>query len=96
MKLEFTPLFKRQFKRLKKKHYPVELIKSATIAIMTNDTAKLRSLHDHALTGNWSGFRECHPTGKLDNWVLIYLITEEDELLLTLVQTGSHRQVLNV
>lgn len=96
MKLEFTPLFKRQIKRLKKKHYPVELIQQAASAIMDQDVDHLRLLHDHSLKGEWTGFRELHPTGKLDNWILLYLITDEDEVVLTLIQTGSHKQVLNI
>ncbi|WP_296954857.1 type II toxin-antitoxin system YafQ family toxin [uncultured Dialister sp.] len=42
--------------------------------------------HDHALSGNWSGHRECHV---LPNWLLIYRI-ENDVLVLTLSRTGTH------
>ena len=41
---------------------------------------------DHALTGNYSEFRECHIA---PDWLLIYLVTE-DTLVLTLTRTGSH------
>ena len=47
--------------------------------------------HDHALTGNFAGFRECHVK---PDWLLIYLI-EKDILTLTLVDTGSHPDLLN-
>ncbi len=40
---------------------------------------------DHALTGNYSSYRECHIT--LD-WLLIYEIREK-ELLLILSRTGT-------
>lgn len=46
---------------------------------------------DHALTGNFVGFRECHIK---PDWLLIYLI-EENILTLTLVNTGSHSDLLN-
>lgn len=41
---------------------------------------------NHALTGNWSGHRECHI---LPDWLLVYRI-EEDVLVLTLARTGTH------
>ena len=41
---------------------------------------------DHALTGNLIGFRDCHIE---NDWVLIYKI-QNDVLILTLTDTGSH------
>ena len=41
---------------------------------------------DHALSGNYAGFRECHI---LPDWLLIYKV-ETDILTLTLTRTGSH------
>ncbi|MCI1553009.1 MAG: type II toxin-antitoxin system YafQ family toxin [Levilactobacillus sp.] len=95
MKIKVSPLFRRQYKKMQKKHYPIALIKTAVQAIVVQDTTKLQQLRDHALTNNWAGFRELHPTGKNDNWIMIYNITEEDELVLTLIQTGNH-DVLNI
>ena len=40
---------------------------------------------DHALTGNYSSYRECHIT---PDWLLIYEIREK-ELLLILSRTGT-------
>lgn len=39
---------------------------------------------DHQLTGNWSGYRECHIES---DWLLIY---QTDEESLFLVRTGTH------
>lgn len=39
---------------------------------------------DHALTGNYAGFRECHIK---PNWLLIYYI-EDDTIVF--VKTGTH------
>ena len=44
---------------------------------------------DHALVGNFAGFRECHIK---PDWLLVYLI-ENDVLTLTLVDTGSHSDI---
>ena len=41
---------------------------------------------DHALSGDYSGYRECHIT---PDWLLIYEI-ENDELILYLTRTGTH------
>ncbi|WP_174854847.1 type II toxin-antitoxin system mRNA interferase toxin, RelE/StbE family [Streptococcus suis] len=38
------------------------------------------------LTGNFSGYYECHI---IPDWLLIYLI-ENDILTLTLIDTGAH------
>lgn len=41
---------------------------------------------DHALTGTWVGYRECHI---LPDWLPVYRI-EDDVLVLTLARTGTH------
>jgi mRNA interferase YafQ len=41
-------------------------------------------LRDHALTGNWAGYRECHIE---PDWLLIYEITGTE---LQLARTGTH------
>jgi mRNA interferase YafQ len=41
---------------------------------------------DHALIGNYVGFRECHISS---DWLLIYRI-EDNTLILYLSRTGTH------
>lgn len=51
----------------------------------------LRSrFRDHALKGEWEGFRELHVEG---DWLLIYRI-DRDILQLVLTRTGSHDTLL--
>ena len=47
---------------------------------------------DHELRGNFAGKRECHIG---PDWLLMY---EKDEgrLILLLIRTGRHRQVLGI
>ncbi len=45
---------------------------------------------DHPLSGNWVGHRECHI---LPDWLLVYRI-DADVLVLTLVRTGTHSELL--
>lgn len=47
---------------------------------------------DHELKGSLKGFRECHIQ---PDWLLIYLI-DNDILTLTLVDTGSHSDLLRI
>lgn len=46
---------------------------------------------DHALTGDYVGFRECHIR---PDWLLIYRVSGED-LLLFLFRTGSHTDLFD-
>ncbi len=56
----------------------------------------LRKIKDHALSGQWQGYREFHPGRfsnygkKYDSWIVIYTINH-NELILTLVTTGDHK-----
>jgi mRNA interferase YafQ len=47
---------------------------------------------DHALKGKLRGTRECHLG---PDWLLGYA-KDEDRLVLLLIQTGDHRQVLGI
>ena len=48
--------------------------------------------HDHPLSGNYVGFRECHI---LPDWLLIYAI-DKDSLILIASRTGSHSDLLSI
>ena len=57
------------------------------IVMLANDELLPAKYRDHALTGNWKGYRECHVT---PDWLLVYQKTDKDELLLTLARVASH------
>lgn len=83
--LEVTS-FKRDMKRVRRGNY--DLSKLRTIVIKLAKQEKLEARYsDHALTGNWKGFRDCHIT---PDWVLIYKI---DGGILCLTRTGSHSEL---
>ncbi len=46
---------------------------------------------DHALVGDYVGFRECHI---LPDWLLIYMI-DHGQLILTVTRTGSHSDLFD-
>ena len=62
--VKFTSQFKKDVKRAEKQGKDIALMK-ATIDSLASDEPLPDKFHDHALTGNWDGFRECHlaPTG---------------------------------
>lgn len=45
---------------------------------------------DHGLSGNWTGFQECHIQG---DWLLIYRIDGND---LYLTRTGTHADLFGI
>ena len=84
------PLFERDVKRLKKKHADLARLGHAVEAVFADNPDELRKLRDHALKGNWQGYRELHIDA---DWLLIYRI-EQDELELVLTRAGSHDDLL--
>ena len=78
-----------QFKRDARKHY-LSLLTPAwgeVLNCLTNGAVIPEKYKDHALTGNYSGFRDCHIKPDL---VLIYRI---DNNVVELVRLNSHSEV---
>lgn len=91
MKIEQTSIFKRDFKRMKNKHYNMHELKEAVTVIADRDLKLLKTKYkDHHLKGEWKGYRELHIQG---DWLLIYKI-DKKRLILTLTRTGSHDELL--
>lgn len=77
--------FKKDLKIIAKRGYDINLL--INLIKLLADGLPLPEKHrDHALTGNWLNYRECHITS---DWLLIYKI-ENDILVLTLTRTGTH------
>lgn len=88
-RVKFTNQFKKSYKLMAKRGLDISLLDSVVDILRQGETLD-EKYHDHALTGNYIGFRECHIKPE---WLLIYLI-ENDILTLTLVDTGSHSDLL--
>jgi mRNA interferase YafQ len=66
----------------------VELSRLETVVVtLVAEKPLEEQYHEHALIGNWRGFRECHIQ---PDWLLIYRI-EGNEL--QLARTGSHAEL---
>ena len=83
--LIMTGQFKRDLKRIQKRGLELELLKNVIRLLLEEQTLD-EKYRDHALTGNYRGFRECHIQ---PDWLLIYAI-DHNELILTTSRTGSH------
>lgn len=83
--LVMTTQFRKDLKRINKRGKDLSLLKDV-LQTLREEQALEEKYRDHALTGNYIGFRECHI--QLD-WLLVYAINKE-ELILTASRTGSH------
>ncbi|MBQ9521607.1 MAG: type II toxin-antitoxin system YafQ family toxin [Oscillospiraceae bacterium] len=77
--------FKRDLKRAVRRGRDTALLEK-TVNTLAERRPLPESSRDHALTGDWTGYRECHIQ---PDWLLIYKVHEE-ELLLLLMRTGTH------
>lgn len=93
LKAQFTPSFKRDLKRLDKKHIddtPLMIVIDLIIENTPEALDELRRKHNmHTLTGNWTGSNECHVCNAGD-WLLIWRTGENIALM---QRTGSHDEL---
>ena len=83
--IKYETNFKKDYKRIIRRGYDPDLFE-AVVTILVNEEPLPQKYHDHPLTGNHAGHRECHIT---PDWLLIYKISQQ-ELILYLTRTGSH------
>jgi mRNA interferase YafQ len=85
-----TPIFRKRIqkdiKRLQKQGKDMRKFKVVIDQLLTGQPLPSR-YRDHALTGNWAGFRDCHIE---PDWLLIYQITATE---LILARSGSHSDI---
>lgn len=88
--IERTGQFKRDYKRLAKGRHRVTLDGDLVpvLAALANDQPLEPRHRDHALTGAWKDYRDCHVKPDL---VLIY--QKPDAGTLRLVRLGSHSEL---
>jgi len=80
-----TAQFKKDYNLAKKRGQNIGLLNDIILKLADDQVLPDKN-RDHALTGDWLGFRECHIS---PDWLLIYK-KEEDILVLTLTRLGSH------
>jgi mRNA interferase YafQ len=80
-----TSAFRRDVRRLARQGKDLSKLETVMDLLAEGERLPLK-YHDHALTGNEKGFRECHVA---PDWLLKYRM-RGDVLVLVLVRTGSH------
>lgn len=78
-----TSQFKKDLKRTKKRGKDLQKLKQIIEWVISGNPLP-EKYRDHALTGNWSGSRDCHIE---PDWILIYRINDNS---LYLERTGTH------
>ena len=75
--------FRKDIKKQRKRGKDLGKLKVVLDLLIAGEDLPARFV-DNALSGNWSGWRDCHIE---PDWILIYKITPDT---LTLGRTGSH------
>jgi mRNA interferase YafQ len=87
--LEYSNQFKKDFKKIVKLPIP-DIVEIGKVISTLQSASQLAVKYvDHPLSGNWSGYRDCHVKPDL---VLIYKI---DSNILKLARIGSHSDLFN-
>ncbi len=80
---DYTGSFKRDYKKAMKRNYDISLL-DAVVRNLINEVPLDGKHKDHALVGNYEGYRECHIQ---PNWLLIYQIGNG---MIVFERTGTH------
>ena len=88
--IAWSTQFKKDYKRSMKRNLDINLLDDIIRKLSYGDALD-ESNKDHPLSGNWTGFRECHIT---PDWLLVYKI-EYDVLVLSLTRTGTHSDIFS-
>lgn len=87
----YTKQFRKDLRRLEKSDFDLSVLERIIDSLAADETLPDRC-HDHELRGGMKGIRECHIR---PDWLLTYK-KNRDELILLLIRTGTHRQVLGI
>lgn len=83
--IKATKRFEKDLELAKRRGYNVRILKD-TINLLAAEEPLPNRYHDHALKGNYAGFRECHLA---PDWLLVYR-TDAETVTLLLFRTGTH------
>lgn len=83
--LQYTTQFRKDCKLMKKRGWDLQQLETL-LNLLCNGDKLPEHYCDHALIGNYAGFRECHIA---PDWLLIYYV-QNDRLVLVCARTGSH------
>ena len=87
-RIERSAAFKRDYKKLRRSIKDLDALLVPVLTALANDEPLAARYRDHALSGNWSQYRDCHIKPDL---VLIYAKSGNDTL--RLARLGSHSEL---
>ena len=87
----FTKKMKKDLKRMRKRGKNISEL-TTVLEILSSGKKLSEGYRDHQLSGDKADFRECHIE---PDWLLIYRI-ENDKLILTATETGSHADLFGM
>lgn len=90
LEVKYSNKFKKGLKLAVKRGLNISLLENV-VEKLKNRIPLEEKYQDHPLKGKMSKYRECHIQ---PDWLLIYLI-EEEILVLTLINTGTHSDLFN-
>lgn len=85
LKIIYTSKFKKDFKLIQKRGYCIDKLEEV-FRLLANETPLPEKYCDHALTGEYAEYRDCHIQG---DWILIYKI-DKNISLISMYRTGTH------
>lgn len=83
--IQYEKSFKKDYKRMLKRGCNPQNLQDV-LSFLVNQQPLPEKYRNHNLSGNYTGYRECHIE---PDWLLIYKIFN-DKLVLVLTRTGSH------
>ncbi len=89
LNVRYSTRFKKDFKTCVKRSYKMSLLQQAIDTLRIPAQLPLKN-KDHNLSGNYSGYRECHIE---PDWLLIYKQTDDE---LRLDRTGTHADLFGM
>ena len=88
-RIKSTKQYDKDFRKAHKQGKDLDLV-DWIIDQLANDIPLPEKHRDHALKGEWRGYRECHVT---PDFLLVYEKTDKSELILVLVRLASHSEL---
>ena len=85
LELVTTAQFRKDLRRIRKRGYDLAELDEVLKALLREELLPAKH-RDHALTGDYMGFRECHVE---PDWLLVYAV-DKGQLILTASRTGTH------
>lgn len=91
-KVDFTTEFKKEYKKIKKQGKDLGKLKNIIEKLACGIILE-QKFKDHKLLDN-RNFKDCRECHIEPDWLLVYRI-KETELILLLIETGSHSELFN-